>query len=97
MIILLFVVDFLKNKVLFNSIFSNLSLLYFLSGIFTFLSLLIIFSNFDQGRYGFYLIPPLIYFLFSNFKGNKELFNYTFLIFFILNNFKILSFINSGM
>lgn len=96
-VFLLFVVDFFKNNVLFNSIFTNLSLLYFLSGIFTFLSLLIIFSNFDQGRYGFYLIPPLIYFIFSNYKDNKELFKYTFLIFFILNNFKILSFIQSGI
>tara|TARA_Y200000002_G_C22665477_1_gene657800 strand:- start:785 stop:2044 length:1260 start_codon:yes stop_codon:yes gene_type:complete len=96
-IFFLFVINFLKNNILYNPIFSNLSVFYFLSGIFVFLSLLIIFSNFNQGRYGFFLIPPILYFVFSNFKYNKEIFNYTFLIFFILNNFKILNFINSGM
>ena len=96
-ILFLFVISFLKNNIFFSSIFSNLSIFYLLSGIFVFLSLLIIFSNFNQGRYGFFLLPPILYFAFSNFKNNKEIFSYTFLLFFILNNFKILNFINSGM
>jgi len=96
-IFIFFVLNFVKKDVLFNSMFSNLSTFYFLSGIFTFLSLLIVFSNFNQGRYGFFLISPILFFLFSYFKDSRELFSYTFLIFFILNNFKIVNFINSGI
>ena len=80
-----------------NSIFSNLNILYFILGSFTFVFLLITFSNFNQGRYGLFLILPILYFYFSLFKNFKYFFNYAFLTLFILNNFKIVNFINSGL
>ena len=87
---------FFKQKFV-NSIFSNLNILYFVLGSFAFVFLLIIFSNFNQGRYGLFLILPILYFSLSFFKKFKYLFNYVFLTLFIFNNYKIVNFINSGL
>tara|TARA_E500000178_G_scaffold345880_1_gene396567 strand:+ start:424 stop:1671 length:1248 start_codon:yes stop_codon:yes gene_type:complete len=80
-----------------NSIFSNLNILYFVLGSFAFISLSITFSNFNQGRYGLFLIFPVLYFYFSFFKNFKYFFNYSFLTLFILNNYKVVNFVNSGL
>ena len=94
-IFFLFYNIFIK-KFFFKSIFLNPSFLYFLIGAFVFLALLIIFSNFNQGRYGLFLLPPIIYFYFNFFKNNRDIFIYTFISFFILNNYKIIHFMSSA-
>lgn len=75
----------------YNNIFNNLSFSYFLIGILSFFILIILLININQGRYGLFILLPFLYYYSSLISKNNFLITSSFLLIFILNNFKIMN------
>ena len=82
----------IKNK-LYNF---EINLLYFLIGNFVVFYMLILFPNLNQGRYYFFILLAFIYFYNHYLKDNLIFLYYILPIFFVLNNLKLVKFINTG-
>ena len=93
----LFILFIILKYIIFNKFYnSKNNILYFIIGNFVVFYMIILFPNLDQGRYFYFILLSFIYFYCYFFKDCYLSFYYILPIFFILNNLKLVKFINTG-
>lgn len=90
LLIVFIYLNLFSSKNLFSNIYSDISFTYFIFGLFSFLTLIIIFTSFNQGRYGLLLLFPMFYYYSGIINNHRYLIYPIFGFTLFFNNLKIL-------